>query len=455
MLKSNVDIINGKIFKNLLIYTIPIMLTGILQLLYNAADIIVVGRYAGSNSLAAVGATSSLTNLFINLFIGLATGTNVCVAQFIGAKEKDAIHKSVHTSIAISVIGGIFLMIIGFAFSKPILIMMHTPENILDEASLYMKIIFFGMPANMLYNYGSAIVRASGDTRSPLIYLSVSGLLNIFLNLVFVVVFKLGAAGVGIATIMSQFLSASLIIGHLIKTDSDIKLIPSKIKIHKNILFRILKIGIPTGIQGMIVSISHMLTQSSINSFGAAAIAANSASANVEGFANVCINSTYQAVVTFTGQNLGAKKYERIKKILKTGYIQVTLIAFIIVCLMLTFARPLISLYAPHNEEVIAIGVRRLFILLPFCFLCGPMDTTTACSRGMGASTIPMLISIFGICGIRALWIFTVFRYFYSLTCLYISFPVSWLITGLIQIIYCMTLLKKYTSADNVDNNIL
>ncbi len=450
---SNIDIVNGKIFKNLLYYTLPIMFTGILQLLYNAADIIVVGRYAGSNSLAAVGSTGALINLFTNLFIGLATGTNVCVAHFIGAKESDAVHKSVHTSVGVSVIAGFFLLIVGVILSKPILSLMNTPSDILDEAALYMKIIFAGMPAMLLYNYCAAIVRANGDTKTPLIYLSITGILNVVLNLLFVIVFKRGADGVGLATIISQYLSAFLIVRHLMKINSDIKLTLSEIRIDKYMLLRIMKIGIPSGIQGILFSISNVLIQSSVNGFGSIAVAGNSAAGNVEGFAYVAMNSTHQAVLTFTGQNVGAKRYDRLKRIVAVGSVQVTMIGISICIILLAFATPLLSLYAPGDEEVISTGINRMLVILPAYCLCGLMEVFVGSLRGMGAALPSMLISVFGVCGMRIVWIYTIFRHFGTLSSLYLSYPATWLVTGLVQLIYCMILIQK-TIASNKNNSI-
>ncbi len=445
-MKKEVDILEGSIFKNLLLFTLPIALTGILQLLYNAADIIVVGRFAGSNSLAAVGSTSALTNLLVNLFVGLSVGTNVCVAQFTGMggeRAKQLIHKAVHTSICLALAGGIFLTVVGIVFSHSLLRMMETPQDIIGEATLYMRIIFAGMPAMLVYNFGSAILRASGDAKTPLLFLSVSGIVNVILNLVFVIVFHMGAEGVGIATVTSQFLSAFLILRFLMSRDSNYKLILRNIGIDRSMLKRIVRIGVPAGLQGIVFSISNVQIQSSVNSFGSAAIAGNSAAGNLEGFAYITMNATHHALMTFVGQNLGAGKKHRLKKTIALGCLQVTVMGVCISALLLLFSRPLLGLYTPQDAEVISYGVRRMDIIVSTYFLCGLMEAIVGATRGLGSSFVPMCVSIFGVCGIRAGWLLTVFRQFRTLECLYISYPVSWLVTASVQLVFCLIILKK------------
>ncbi len=449
MSEKKSEILNGSIFKNLLLFTIPIILTGVLQLFYNAADIIVVGRYAGSDSLAAVGSTSSITHLLINLFIGLSGGTSVCVAQFVGGREKENLEKTIHTSMSVAVIGGIFLMVFGVVFSRICLELMNTPANIIDEATLYMRIIFFGMPANLIYNFGAAILRAEGDTKTPLVFLSVSGVINVLLNLIFVIFFRMKADGVGWATIISQIISAFLIVRFLMKSESDCKLDLRKLRIHKNILTRILKIGVPAGVQGMLFSISNVLIQSSINSFGSVVVAGNSAASNLEGFAYTAMNSMHQSVLTFVGQHVGAKKASRIKKIIFTGCFQVAMIGIITSGILLIFAHPLLNLYAPGDEAVIASGIDRFKVILSTYFLCGIMDVIVGATRGMGESLNPMVVSILGVCGIRIAWIYTIFAYFNTPFSLYISYPISWLITALLQIVFCVRVLKRTLNEQN------
>ena len=448
MKNKEIDIINGPISKGLIIFTIPIILTGLLQLLYNAADIIVVGRFAGSNSLAAVGSTASITSLLLNLFVGLSSGAAVCVAHFIGAREKQAIQKSVHTAICLALIGGFSLMIIGVILSKKLLMMMDTPVDIIDEASLYMRIIFFGMPASLLYNFGASILRSEGDTKTPLIILSASGIINVILNLVFVIVFHMGGEGVGIATIVSQFASALWITIHLMHLQNDCKLYLNKIKIHKGILIRILKIGLPAGIQGVIFSLSNVLIQSSINGFGADAIAGSAAASNIEGFCYMAMNAMHQSAITYVGQNVGAKRMDRVKKLIPISCFQVTIIGIIISALLLIFARPLLSLYAPGKESVFNYGVLRMRYVVTLYILCGIMETLVGALRGMGAAFLPMIASILGVCGIRIIWIFTVFKHFHTLEILFISYPVSWLITTLIQLIFTVVVYKRLKTSN-------
>lgn len=446
--KSN--ILNGSIFLNLLFFTIPVILTGVLQLLYNAADVIIVGRVVGSQSLAAVGSTSSITHLFINLFIGLSAGTSVCVARYIGEKDKESIEKTVHTSIMVALIGGVFLTIIGVIFSRTVLEFMKTPSDILDEASLYMKIIFLGMPANLVYNFGAAILRAEGNTKTPLTYLAISGIINVILNIIFVVYFNMRADGVALATIISQVISAFLVITYLMRSGTDCRFYIKKLKIHGKMLIGILKIGVPAGLQGMIFSISNVLIQSSINTFGSVVVAGNSASANIEGFAYTAMNATHQSMLTFVGQHIGAKKISRIKKVISLGCLQVFMVGLISSGLLLIFSRPLLSLYAPGKEAVINSGVNRLVVILSLYFLCGLMETIVGATRGMGESLKPMIVSILGVCGIRILWIFTIFKIYHTPFSLYISYPVSWFITLLLQLIFCINTYKKIKSEYNV-----
>lgn len=446
-MKKNTDILSGSLFKNILFYSIPIILTGILQLLYNAADIVVVGRYAGSNSLAAVGSTSSLINLFINLFIGLSAGTNVCVAQYIGAKDPHSVRKAVHTSVCVAFWGGIILMVLGLCFSKLCLALMQTPTDIIDEASLYMRILFIGMPFNLIYNFCAAILRASGNTKTPLLILSFAGIVNVILNLVLVITFNRGADGVGTATIISQFISMCLVLRYLIKETSDIKLNIKSLGIDKYMFIRILKIGIPSGIQGMLFSISNVLIQSSINSFGAAAIAGNSAAGNIEGFAYTSMNSFHQSTLTFTGQSLGAKKFRELKRTLVYGCIQVTLVGIFASILLLSFGPSLLELYAPEDKTVISYGINRLHYILPLYFTCGIMEVVVGSLRGMGASLSSMLVSVFGVCGIRIAWVYTVFSHYKTLSSLYCSYPTTWIITALIQLLLCLKLMHSIISA--------
>lgn len=423
---------NGPLLGKLLLFALPLMLSGILQLLFNAADIIVVGRFTGSHALAAVGSTSSLINLLVNLFIGFSIGANVLTAQYYGAKDQKNIHQTIHTSILISLIGGIILIAVGVLLARPLLELMATPEDVLDQATLYMKIYFCGMPATMVYNFGAAILRAIGDTRRPLYFLFTAGVLNVFLNLFFVIVFHMGVAGVALATIISQTLSAILVVRCLTNLDGICRLYLKQLKIYPEKLLRIVQIGLPAGLQGAVFSISNVLIQSSVNSFGSIAMAGNTAASNLEGFVYTSMNAVYQTALSFTSQNMGAGKYERIGMILRRCVALVTIIGLALGGLVVLFHQPLLSIYST-DPEVISYGTIRLFIIcLPY-FLCGIMDTLVGMLRGMNYSILPMIASIVGVCGLRIVWIFTVFRWNHTLFTLYISYPITWALTACVH----------------------
>ena len=427
-----IDMCNGPLLGKLLIFALPLMLSGILQLLFNAADIIVVGRFTGSHALAAVGSTSSLINLLVNLFIGFSIGANVLTAQYYGAKDQKNIHQTIHTSILISLIGGIILIAVGVLLARPLLELMATPEDVLDQATLYMKIYFCGMPATMVYNFGAAILRAIGDTRRPLYFLFTAGVLNVFLNLFFVIVFHMGVAGVALATIISQTLSAILVVRCLTNLDGICRLYLKQLKIYPEKLLRIVQIGLPAGLQGAVFSISNVLIQSSVNSFGSIAMAGNTAASNLEGFVYTSMNAVYQTALSFTSQNIGAGKYQRIGMILRRCVALVTIIGLALGGLVVLFHQPLLSIYST-DPDVISYGTVRLFIIcLPY-FLCGIMDTLVGMLRGMNYSILPMIASIVGVCGLRIVWIFTVFRWNHTLFTLYISYPITWALTACVH----------------------
>jgi len=452
LLKKNheIDMCNGPLLGKIIIFSIPMILSGILQLLYNAADVIVVGRYSGSTALAAVGSTGSLTNLIISLFMGLSVGTSVTIAQYYGAGDWKNVSRVVHTSVATSFICGIFVSIIGIFMAEKFLIAMDTPYDVLDQAALYMRIYFIGVPASMVYNFGSSILRAAGDTRRPFIYLSLSGLVNVVLNLFFVIVFNMGVAGVAWATVISQVLSAVLIITCLTQFNGPCRLVLKDIKIYRDKLWEIVKIGLPAGLQGSIFSISNVLVQSSVNSFGSAVVAGNSAASNIEGFIYVSMNAIYNTALTFTGQNTGAKKYNRINRILGICLSTVFVIGFGMGMLVLVFGRQLIGIYAPNNIEVIKYGMNRLSVITKTYFLCGMMDVMVGMLRGMGKSFMPMVVSVVGVCGIRISWIFIVFAQNRDLTTLYLSYPVSWFATFLIHFITYFIIKKRIEAKESI-----
>lgn len=440
--KYEIDMIHGPLLGKILLFTLPLMASSILQLLFNAADIIVVGRYAGSDALAAVGSTGALINLLTNMFIGFSVGANVLVARYYGAGKPDEVSDTVHTSVMLSIIGGVLLAVIGIIFAAPLLELLGTPENVLPLAALYVRIYFAGMPVILLYNYGSAILRAIGDTKRPLYYLAVAGVLNIILNLIFVIVFQLSVAGVALATIISQTLSAVLVIRCLMHTEGGCHLDLRRLKIHSHKLWKILQLGLPAGLQGSIFSLSNVLIQSSVNSFGAIAMAGNSAAANIEGFTYVAMNAFYQAAITFVSQNMGAMEFKRIKRIAWQCLACVTVTGLLLGNLSFFFGHQLLGIYS-DEAEVIQYGIYRMEVIATTYFLCGIMDVCVGCLRGIGYSFLPMVVSLLGACGFRILWIFTIFRGHHDLHTLYISYPISWAITASVHIICFLILYHR------------
>ncbi len=435
------DMCHGPLLGKILIFSIPLVLSGILQLLFNAADIVVVGRYAGSNALASVGATSALINLLINVFIGLSIGSNVLVARYYGAKNIQATQETLHTSILLSLLSGLALAFIGFFLSNPLLMLMGTPNDVLPLATLYMKIYFLGMPATMVYNFGSAILRAIGDTKRPLYFLSCAGIVNVALNLFFVIVFNMSVAGVALATVIAQCISALLIIKTLMKQEGPCHLNLHKLRLSKPKVIEIIQVGLPAGMQGAIFSISNVLIQSSINEFGALAMAGSTASANIEGFIYIAMNSIYQTALSFTSQNYGAKQYDRIRKILRICLGIVVVVGLSMGLIALLFCHQLLGIYS-SDAEVITFGIKRLAIICSTYFLCGMMDVMVGSLRGLGYSMLPMIVSLIGACGLRIVWIFTIFQMHHTLSTLYISYPITWIITFCAHLV-CYLLIQK------------
>lgn len=440
---GKMDMCTGSILKKMLMFAIPLMFSSILQLLFNAADIVVVGKFAGDNSMAAVGSTSSLINLLTNLFIGMSIGANVLVARYFGAKQKKDLKETVHTAITLSIISGIILTVIGFFGANKILTLMQTPGEVLTLATKYMKVYFLGMTATMVYNFGSAILRAVGDTKRPLYYLSVAGLINVGLNLIFVIVFHMGVVGVALATTISQTISALLVIRCLINESGDIHLEIKELTIVPSKFFRILQIGLPAGFQGILFSLSNVVIQSSINSFGEIVLAGNSAAGNIEGFVYMSMNAIYQAAISFIGQNVGAGKYERINKIVITAELVVITIGVVMGGMVVLAGRPLLSIYS-NSPQVIEIGMRRLKIIVLTYALCGMMDVMVGVLRGLGYSIMPMIVSLIGACALRLVWIATVFQIdkYHSIETIYISYPISWTITFVAHLI-CFMIIRK------------
>lgn len=423
-----IDMLNGPVLPKMLSFALPLVLSSVLQLTFNAADVIVVGRFEGDAALAAVGAPGALINLLINLFLGLSVGANVVVAQAYGANDYRGTGEAVHTSIALSLLGGVSMGIFGFFAAGFCLGLMRTPAEVLPLATAYMRIYFLGMPANMLYNFGAAILRAVGDTRRPLTYLTIAGVVNVALNLLFVIVFHMGVQGVALATIISQMISAALVILCLIRSDGAIHLDPRKIRFHGRKVAQICKVGLPAGLQGMVFSISNVLIQSTVNSFGKTVVAGNTTASNVEGYIYVSMNAIYQAAITFTGQNVGAKKYHRISRVARAALTTVAGIGLALGAVLWVFMKPLFHIYT-NDEAVVSAAAIRSTVIAPTYFLCGMMDTTVGLLRGMGASVVPMVVSVLGACVLRILWIMFIFPLNPTLNMLYISYPVSWFIT--------------------------
>lgn len=442
--KYEIDMCNGPILKKMLLFAVPLMFSSILQLLFNAADIVVVGKFAGDDSLAAVGATSSLINLLTNLFIGLSIGANVLVAKFFGAKRDNELSDTVHTAMTVSFISGILLTVIGMVGAPVILTWMKTPAEVLPLSTTYLRVYFAGMTATMAYNFGASILRAVGDTKRPLYYLTAAGALNVTLNLVFVIVFRWGVFGVGLATVISQVLSAALVLRCLVREQSSIHLDLKKLHINKKILLQIMQIGLPAGFQGMLFSLSNVVIQSSVNSFGATVVAGNSAAGNIEGFVYVGMNAFYQAAISFMGQNVGAGKYERVNKILYCALGCVLGIGLFLGNLVVGLGRPLLSLYT-DSAVVVEAGMVRLRIIGTLYALCGLMDVMVGALRGLGYSIAPMIVSLLGACVFRLVWIATIFQVdrFHTIETVYFSYPVSWILTFTAHVVTFVVLRKR------------
>lgn len=432
--KYEIDMCNGPLLSKMLRFYFPLMASNLLQLVFNAADIVVVGRWAGSEALAAVGSTSALINLLTNLFIGLSVGANVMVARYYGAKQDDELSEMVHTSIITAFFSGIILTIVGFTLTGPILTLMGTTPEALPLAKLYIKIYFCGMPFSMLYNFGAAILRAIGDTKRPMLYLSLAGLINVFLNLIFVIPLNMSVAGVALATIIAQGISAVLIIRCLIKSDGPYKITLQKLHFNTKKCLKMMSIGLPAGVQGMLFSISNVIIQSAINSFDTITVAGNTAAQNIEGFVYMAMNSFYQTAMSFTGQNMGAKKLNRVTKILIYSLVSVTIVGLTLGNGAYFGAPVLLRLYS-DDPMVIAAGTLRLKYICTIYFLCGTMDVSVGVIRGMGYSIMPMIVSLAGACGFRIIYIYTIFQLYHRLDILFLSYLYSWILTTMMHLI--------------------
>lgn len=434
---KNRNMLEGPLVSGIIRYTLPIIFTGLLQLLFNAADLVVVGQFCGSIYVGAVGATGPLTHLIVNLFIGLSVGAGATVAHALGAGDDQMVHRTVHTAIPLSVIGGVVLTFVGVRYSETFLRMMDTPDNVLPLATSYMEIYFAGITFTVVYNFAAAILRAAGDTKSPLLFLTISGIINVALNIFFVTALDMNVAGVALATIISQAISALLVLWALMRRTDACRLVLSRLHFYKAHLLRITRIGLPAGIQSSLFGISNVIIQSSINTFGDAVISGNSAAGNIDGFLYVFLNAFHQTALNFIGQNTGARQYKRINRIMWLCLAFSTLSGLVLGVFTYLFGPQLLGIYITDSPEAITYGmVRLLYIALPY-FAFGLTDVATGALRGLGEAMAPMVISVLGICGIRIFWIYTIFQIprFHTLECLYLSYLVSWVITFVIQMI--------------------
>ena len=454
MKNTQINMTEGPIFSKLLKFSVPLIFSSLLQLLFNAADVVVVGRFAGDNSLAAVGSTGSLVNLLINLFMGLSIGTNVVAAHYFGAGKHKHVQDTVHTAILLSVISGIILTAVGVLLAKPILILMQAPTEVLNLAAIYLRIYFGGITATMVYNFGSALLRAKGDTQRPLIILFVSGIINVILNLIFVICFKLDVAGVGWATVISQCISAILVIIILIRETDDFHLDFRCLKLDSHIFARIVKIGLPAGFQGIMFSFSNVIIQSSVNSFGASLIAGNAAACNLEGFIYTSMNGFSQGALTFCSQNMGAKKPDRIKKVVWISQLSIIVIGAVMGAIFLLFGHGLLGIYS-KSEEVIACGMGRLKIIFTTYYLCGMMDGLANSIRGIGHSLMPVISSLLGACIFRIIWLATVFQFpqFHTPSTIFLSYPISWILTFVVNLVWYNKYIRKISKPSELSKN--
>lgn len=450
------DMCSGPIVGKMLVFALPLMCSSLLQLLFNAADIIVVGNCAGDNSMAAVGSNTALISLMTNVFIGLSVGANVMVSHYYGAKQQEALSRTVHTAMLLSVISGLLLTGIGSLGARQMLVWMKTPEAVLDLAALYLRIYFFGMPAMMIYNFGSAILRSVGDTRRPLYFLSIAGAINVALNLLFVIALEMDVAGVALATVISQCVSAALVVRCMLRAQGGIGIEWSKLAIDSDKLLRIMRIGIPAGFQGVIFSLSNVVIQSSVNSFDEIVMAGNTAAANIEGFVYVAMNAFHQTAISFTSQNMGAGRLDRIRRIARNGELCVFVVGAVLGGGMVLAGVPLLHIYS-KDPQVIAAGMNRIMIIGTTYYLCGMMDVMVGVLRGMGYSVMPTVVSLLGACALRLVWIATIFQIaqFHTIKTIYLSYPITWAVTLLAHVVcYCIVCRRKSRQMQERINNI-
>ena len=449
----SIDMCSGSLADKILLFALPLMASSLLQLLFNAADVVVVGRAVGPEALAAVGSNTSLINLMINLFVGLSVGTNVVVSRDLGAGRHDNVSRSVHTAMTLAVASGVAMMIFGTTMARRLLEWMSSPTDVIDLATVYLRIYFLGMPANLVYNFGAAILRAQGDTQRPLYFLTFAGVVNVVLNLIFVLSCNLGVAGVALATIIAQYISAGLVVLCLMREQGSLHLDPKQLGLSKKVVLQIVKVGLPAGFQGVVFSLSNVVIQSSLNSFDDPVLVAGAAAgSNIESFVYVAMNAFYQAAITFVGQNYGAAKCDRVDRVARLCVCFVALFGIVFGNLVYLFGAPLAEIYAPGEPDVVNQAlVRMLYLCCPY-FLCGVMDTLVGVLRGLGSSMIPMITSILGACGLRLLWVAFVFPLYRTPACLYLSYPVTWIITALFHFLFLMLVVRRNAFA-KVQNN--
>ena len=431
------DMCSGPILRKMLMFALPLMLSSILQLLFNAADIVVVGKFAGDNSLAAVGSNTALINLLTNLFIGLSIGANVVAARHYGAKAWDDLRRTVHTAMLLSMLSGALLLVLGVIGAEQMLIWMQTPEEVLPLATVYLRIYFLGMISTMVDNFGSALLRAVGDTKRPLYFLLCAGIINVILNLLFVIGFQMDVMGVAIATVISETVSALLVLRCLVKEKGGIHLELRAMRIDRKKMLQILRIGLPAGFQGVVFALSNVVIQSSVNIFGNIVVAGNSAAANLEGFVYMAMNAFYQTTLSFVSQNYGAGEQKRINRIVLLGEACVIVTGTLLGNMVVFFGNDLLQIYS-NNPEVIAAGMVRLHYISMIYALCGIMDVMVGALRGIGYSIMPMIVSIVGVCVLRLIWLATVFQIpeFHKIETVYLSYPVTWILTSLVYIVF-------------------
>ena len=446
MTSRSADLTSGPMLQKIILFSVPLAASSILQLLFNAADVVVVGRFAGSTALAAVGSNGALINLLVNLFVGLSLGANVVAARCFGARDEKGVQDTVHTAVALGLVSGVLLAVVGFCAARGLLELMSCPEDVIGLSTLYLKIYFIGMPMTMLYNFSSALLRAVGDTKRPLYCLAAAGIinvvLNVVLNLVFVIGFSMSVAGVALATIISQTVSALLVTGMLVREEGALRLDLRRLAFHAGTLKQILLIGLPAGLQSTVFSLSNVVIQSSINSFGSMVVAGNSASSNLEGFVYTAMNAFAQAAVTFTSQNIGARKYHNLDRVIRNCLLCAVVTGLVLGGGAALAGHQLLRFYS-SDAAVIATGAERLRLICGFYLLCGIMDVLASSLRGLGYSILPMVVSLIGVCALRLVWIATIFQLNRTPFMLYISYPISWALTALVHLTCLLVVRRK------------